>query len=62
MRKARLLLLAAFIAAMTIFPAAPALATHSCAFEPGSFEQYACEYLPHHIFDSVNNLLCKWFC
>ena len=62
MRKVRLLMLAAFIAVMTIFPTSTALATHSCGFEPGSFEQYACEYLPHHLFDPLNDILCKWLC
>lgn len=62
MRKVRLMLLAAIVAVVMIFPAPPASATHSCMFEPGTFEQWACEYLPHHIFDPLNDILCKWLC
>lgn len=60
MKKFRVLVVSLMIAALSLFPmASPALATHSCAFEPGSLEQELCENTPHRIFDTIDALICK---
>jgi hypothetical protein len=55
----RLVVVAAAIAVMTVLPSSPALATHSCGFEPGSLLQQLCENTPHTLFDKLEALICK---